>query len=164
MKYCMGCMEQYEDNYDVCPYCGYIENSPPVNSLQMVPGSILADRYIVGRSIGSGGFGVTYIGWDAVLETKVAIKEYLPSEFATRAYGSTDVTVFSGDKQEQFESGMKRFVDEAKRLAKFSSSKGIVNIFDSFEFNNTSYIIMELLEGETLAQLLEREKTIPPDL
>ncbi|SFC28261.1 Stk1 family PASTA domain-containing Ser/Thr kinase [Ruminococcus albus] len=163
MKYCMGCMEQYEDEYNICPHCGYAENTPPVNSLQIVPGSILADRYIVGRSLGSGGFGVTYIGWDALLETKVAIKEYLPSEFSSRAYGSTEITVFSGAKQEQFESGMNRFVDEAKKLAKFGNSSGIVQIIDTFEVNNTAYIIMELLEGETLAQRLEREKTIPPE-
>ena len=162
-KYCMGCMEQYEDEFDVCPYCGYLEGTKPEQALHMEPGSILQERFIVGKSIGYGGFGVTYIGWDALLEHKVAIKEYLPSEFSTRMPGVTQVTVFNGDKSEQFRDGLRQFVQEAKKLAKFNNVEGIVKIYDSFEENNTAYIVMEYLEGETLAQRLEREKTIDPD-
>ena len=98
-KFCMGCMEQYEDEFNVCPHCGYIEGTLPEQALHMEPGSILQERYIVGRAIGFGGFGVTYIGWDAMLEHKVAIKEYLPSEFSTRMPGVTQVTVYNGDKR-----------------------------------------------------------------
>ena len=163
MKTCLGCMTQYDDKLNICPECGYKEGTEPDNALHIKPGTILADRYIVGKVIGFGGFGVTYIGWDALLETKVAIKEYLPSEFSTRVVGQTQVTVFSGDKKEQFSDGMKKFVDEAKKLAKFHSTPGIVKIFDSFEANNTAYIIMELLEGETLAEKLKREKKIPEE-
>ena len=160
MKICMGCMEHYKEEYEICPYCGYVEGTPTENPLHMVPGSILQERYIVGKVIGYGGFGVTYIGWDALLETKVAIKEYLPSEFSTRVVGQTEVTIFSGDKEEQFYDGMKKFVEEAQKLAKFHSMPGIVKIFDTFESNNTAYIIMELLEGETLAEKLKKEGTI----
>ena len=163
MKRCLSCMTEYADNLTTCPQCGYAEGTVAENALHMSPGSILADRYIVGKVIGFGGFGVTYIGWDALLETKIAIKEYLPSEFSTRVVGQTQVTVFSGDKQEQFTDGMKKFIDEAKKLAKFHSTPGIVKIFDSFEANNTAYIIMELLEGETLAEKLKREKKISED-
>lgn len=159
----MGCMEQYEDEFDVCPYCGYLEGTKPEQALHMEPGSILQERFIVGKSIGYGGFGVTYIGWDALLEHRVAIKEYLPSEFSTRMPGVTQVTVFNGDKSEQFRDGLRQFVQEAKKLAKFNNVEGIVKIYDSFEENNTAYIVMEYLEGETLAQRLEREKTIDPD-
>ena len=162
-KYCMGCMEQYGDEFNVCPYCGFVEGTKAEQGVHMEPGSILAGRYIVGKVLGSGGFGVTYIGWDALLEHKVAIKEYLPSEFSTRMPGVTQVTVYNGDKQEQFRSGLKQFVNEAKRLAKLSGIEGIVRIFDAFEENNTAYIVMEYLEGETLATRLEREKTIPPE-
>lgn len=159
----MGCMEQYEDEFDVCPYCGYLEGTKPEQALHMEPGSILQKRFIVGKSIGYGGFGVTYIGWDALLEHKVAIKEYLPSEFSTRMPGVTPVTVFNGDKNEQFKDGLRQFVQEAKKLAKFNNIEGIVKIYDSFEENNTAYIVMEYLEGETLAQRLEREKIVTPD-
>ena len=163
MKYCMGCMEQYEDELNKCPYCGYEEGTQAEQALHMEPGSILHERFIVGKALGYGGFGVTYIGWDALLEQKVAIKEYLPSEFSTRMPGVTKVTVYNGDKSQQFNDGLSRFVDEAKRLAKLNNISGIVRIYDSFEENNTAYIIMEYLEGETLSARLKREGKIDPD-
>ena len=162
-KICMGCMESYEDEFDICPSCGYVEGTKASEALHMEPGSILRERYIVGKVLGFGGFGVTYIGWDALLEQKVAIKEYLPSEFSTRVPGQTQVTIFNGAKQEQFEDGLNKFVEESQRLAKFHSLEGIVKIFDSFSENNTAYIIMEYLDGETLSKFLEREKTVSPD-
>ena len=162
-KFCMGCMNQFSEEHKICPHCGYIENTKVEEALHMEPGSILRDRYIVGRALGFGGFGVTYIGWDAILEQKIAIKEYLPSEFSTRVPGQTQITVFSGDKSEQFGDGLTKFVDEAQRLAKFHHEDGVVRIFDSFEANNTAYIIMELLQGETLAEYLKREPKMAAD-
>ncbi len=160
MKICMGCMEKYDDTEHICPYCGYLEGSKPESAQHMEAGSVLAERYIVGKVLGYGGFGVTYIGWDALLEKKIAIKEYLPSEFSTRMAGKCEVTIYSGDKHEQFEDGKKKFIEESRNLAKFHSCGGIVKVFDSFECNDTAYLIMELLEGETLAEKLKREGTI----
>ena len=161
MRRCLGCMEEYPSEYDICPECGYSISQEIENALHMFPGTILHDKYIIGKVIGYGGFGVTYLAWDTVLRTKVAIKEYLPSEFSTRAMGQTQITVFSGDKSKQFNDGMQKFIDEAKRLAKFRNENGIVKVFDSFNENGTAYIVMEYLQGETLAQRLEREKTLP---
>lgn len=162
-KRCMGCMEFYGDEFNICPHCGYVEGTPAEEAIHMEPGTLLHDRYIVGKVLGFGGFGVTYIGWDGKLEQKVAIKEYLPGEFSTRMPGQSTVTVFNGDKQEQFRDGMAKFVDEAKRLARFQNEPGIVKIFDSFYENETAYIIMEFLDGETLTERLACEKTIPED-
>ncbi|MGN1123550.1 MAG: serine/threonine protein kinase, partial [Eubacterium sp.] len=78
----MGCMRDYDENVDVCPYCGYQKDTPVKELYHLVPGTILNKKYIVGKVLGFGGFGVTYIGWDALLEKTVAIKEYLPSELA----------------------------------------------------------------------------------
>ena len=162
-RLCLGCMEKINDKYDVCPYCGYEDGTPPKEAYHIVPGTVLAGKYIVGRVIGYGGFGVTYIGYDGLLEKKIAIKEYLPSEFATRMPGQTEVTVYSGERQEQFYSGIDKFVEEAKRLAQFKEVPGVVRIFDSFTENKTAYIIMEYLEGETLKERLEREKQLSVD-
>ena len=156
-------MEQFEEMYDICPFCGYEVGTPAEDAIHLNPGTMLHDRYIMGRVLGYGGFGVTYIGWDGKLEQKVAIKEYLPSEFSTRMPGQTCVTIFNGDKSEQFAAGLDKFVDEGNRLAKFMNEQGIVKIYDSFQENDTAYIVMEYLEGETLAQRLEREGTIPED-
>ena len=162
-KLCMGCMETYNDKYDVCPHCGYVDGTAPKEAYHLIPGTVIEGRYIVGKVIGNGGFGVTYIGYDPVLNQKIAIKEYLPGEFSTRAMGSPDVTVFSGEKEEQFASGIIKFVEEARRLAKFKHTPGIVDIHDSFQANHTAYIIMEYIDGETLKEKLEREGKISVD-
>lgn len=156
-------METFDDKFELCPYCGYIVGTHAEEAIHIEPGTLLYDRYIVGRVLGYGGFGVTYLGWDGKLEQKVAIKEYLPSEFSTRMPGQSRVTVFNGEKNEQFRDGLSKFVEEAKRLAKFQNEQGIVKIFDSFEENDTAYIVMEYLDGETLTEFLKREKTVDED-
>ena len=154
-RLCMGCMKEYDDQFDICPRCGYVFNTPPEQSYHIAPGSILQQRYIVGRVLGFGGFGITYVGWDYIMGRKVAIKEYLPSEFATRMPTQLKVTVYNGDPEEQFREGLLKTLDEAKRLAKFESVPGVVQIYDCFEANGTSYIVMEFLEGITLKEYLE---------
>lgn len=157
-------MELFGDEFEICPHCGYVVGTHAEEAIHIEPGTLLYDRYIVGKVLGYGGFGVTYLGWDGKLEQKVAIKEYLPGEFSTRMPGQSHVTVFNGEKNEQFHDGLKKFVEEAKHLAKFQNEQGIVKIFDSFEENDTAYIIMEYLDGETLTEYLKREKTIPEDV
>ena len=154
---CYGCMNEYSDEHEICPHCGYVKESKPEEAIQIETGSMLDNRYLIGKAIAYGGLGFTYISWDTQLNRKVAVKEYFPSEFATRVPGQTTVTVFSGDKTNQYNEGLDKFIDEARRLAKFKSEKGIVTIYDSFEENNTAYIIMEYLDGETLTQYLDRE-------
>ena len=160
MKRCLGCMETYSDELNICPHCGYVENSMPEEAIHMIPGTILHGQYIVGKVVGYGGFGVTYIAWDSVLEKRVAIKEYLPSEFSTRMPGKPQLTVFNGDKAQQFNDGLKKFLDEARRLAKFQDEQGIVKIYDCFEENGTAYIIMEYLEGVTLGEFFKGKRNI----
>lgn len=159
-RLCMGCMREYDDRFDICPHCGYIFNTPARQAYHITPGTILNNRYIVGKVLGFGGFGVTYIGWDYVMCRRVAIKEYLPSEFATRAPSQNQVTVYSGDRQEQFREGLAKMMDEARRLAKFDHVSGIVQIFDCFEANGTSYLVMEYLDGVTLKEYLENHGTL----
>lgn len=161
MKRCMGCMEAYENHLSVCPYCAYQAGSQPQEAFHLTPGTRIASRYIVGRALGFGGFGVTYIGWDELLEKKIAIKEYLPSEFATRLPSQTHISVYSGDKAEQFNQGMRRFVEEAQKLAKFKNDSEVVNVYDCVIENDTAYIVMELLEGESLKNYLDREGKMP---
>ncbi len=152
----MSCMNLYDEKFTVCPHCGYVRGTKAAEPHHMEPETILHKKYIVGKVLGFGGFGVTYIGWDAVLNKRVAIKEYLPSEFATRIPGHTEVSVYNKEQSKQlFSSGLQRFIEEAQRLAKFNC-EGIVGIDDAFQENNTAYIVMEYLDGETLSSYLKR--------
>ncbi len=159
---CLGCMSDFDNSVSqICPVCGYDQETPKKEAYHLDPGFLLADRYIIGKSIGSGGFGITYIAWDTVLAKKLAVKEYFPSEFATRMMGTTEVCSYDGEKSYQFEAGLKSFVDEALRLAKLNQMDGIVHIFDSFVDNCTAYIVMEYVEGETLMSLLKANGPMP---
>lgn len=159
---CLGCMEDFEESVgSICPHCGYDQNTGKAENHHIEPGTFLQNRYILGKSIGAGGFGITYIAWDTVLDKKVAVKEYFPSEFATRLMGTTEVCPYDGEKTYQFEMGLESFVDEALRLAKLGTLNSIVHIFDSFVENCTAYIIMEYVGGETLRDKLKANGPMP---
>jgi len=161
MKRCISCFKDIPEELEICPYCGYIEGSSVKATNYLEMGAILASRYIIGNVIGNDKFGVTYIAWDGKLEQRVAIKEYLPNEFSTREPGQTKITVFGGEENAYFRDGMNAFLDEAKRLAKFQNEDGIVKVFNYISENDTAYIVMEYLEGQTLRDLLETKKVIP---
>ena len=162
MKICFGCFEQYDDSFDICPHCGYAEGTEPELATYMRPGAILNERYVIGRALGHGGFSVTYLAWDALLLHKVAIKEYLPSEYATRRPGESRLTIFSGKEGEYFQFGKEKFLDEAKRLSAFQNEDGIVHVYDCFSANETAYLVMEYLDGITLSEYLKKEAAVLP--
>ncbi len=154
MTRCMQCMKEYDG--DKCPYCGYVNGSAECEHYYLPEGTLLAERYIIGKVLGHGGFGITYIGFDKKLGLRVAVKEYLPSEISTRALGETTVTTFSGDKHDAYVYGLGRFIDEAKTMAQFEAHPCIVAVKDYFEANKTAYIVMEYLDGITLGEYLKR--------
>ena len=162
MKICFGCFEQYDDSFNICPHCGYAEGTEPELATYMRPGAILNERYVIGRALGHGGFSVTYLAWDALLLHKVAIKEYLPSEYATRRPGESRLTIFSGKEGEYFQFGKEKFLDEAKRLSAFQNEDGIVHVYDCFSANETAYLVMEYLDGITLSEYLKKEAAVSP--
>lgn len=158
-SYCLNCMSPI-DNQQVCPVCG-----TPVGSLDgfdlqphyLTPGTILHGRYLLGRVLGAGGFGITYIGMDLVLKLKVAVKEYFLMNHVSRTT-STGMLVFSypGTYAHSFQEGKLRFLEEARVLAKMDKLEAIVGVKDFFEENNTAYIVMEYIEGTTLANLVRQ--------
>ena len=116
------------------------------------------EEYELVRVLGFGGFGITYLGFDHHLDKGVAIKEYLPSDLATR---TTDGSVapqaskFRGDFQE----GLERFLEEARTLARFDH-RHIIKVHRYFEAHGTAYIVMEYAEGETLLAYLADKGTL----
>lgn len=156
---CKMCFQDIDQSY-VCPFCGFDNHTEVREPYFLHPGEILCERYAIGQAVGAGGFGVTYAAWDTLLRRRVAIKEYLPGEFSTRLPGASKVTVYGGEKEEQFEGGLEKFYEESMRLARFREVPGIVQIYDCFRENGTAYIVMEFLEGETLGERLKRDAKI----
>ena len=153
---CNACFEKYDKSLDICPYCGYEEGSPAEEPYFLTPGMELENRYIIGKALGFGGFGITYKAWDKNLNIVVAVKEYYYTGIATRVPGTQDVTIYAHNRSAEYKHFLTRFLDEARYTAKFSSNNNIVNVYEFFEANNTAYIVMEFLEGTTLGDILRR--------
>lgn len=158
MKLCMGCMNQIEEHLSTCPYCGFNETTLRQESYYLDPGTIVGGKYIVGKVMSYGGHTVSYLGLDAEVNRKVIVKEYLPSDFSTRSEGEKEVTIYSGDGQEQFEQGLTNFLNEANRIEQLQNPEGIARIYDCVVENETGYVISEYVEGHTLKEILDSGK------
>ena len=152
---CLGCMEDFQ-GYP-CPKCGFDPQQIRGNEYALPPQTILAGKYLVGRVLGQGGFGITYIGWDIALERKVAIKEYYPNGQANRTPGTRVLTWYTSDNALQArQAGMEMFLKEARKMARVDDIPGVVRVRDLFRENDTAYIVMDFVEGETLKARLKR--------
>ena len=159
MKRCPSCMKIIEDDLEKCPYCGYNVSASKELTFFLPPGTILNNRYYIGKVLGSGGFGITYIAHDIRLDRTVAIKEYFPTGLATRSLDGSTVQTYSGEYGSQFHAGLERFISEARRLAEFGNVPGIVQIHDCIYANGTGYIIMDYLNGSTVKALVRKRGT-----
>lgn len=159
---CMNCFN-IKGQYDVCPFCGYAEGTPPKQPHHLVPGTILRNQFIIGTVIGFGGFGITYKCFDTTLGVTVAVKEFYPAGLVNRSPGESQVGLLSGEKAEQYKEQLKRFLMEAQSVAKFGKAKDIVNVYDFFEQNGTAYIIMEYIDGILLKDYLEKQGAMHPE-
>lgn len=155
MNRCSNCFAETQDY--PCSHCGY-DPSKEENLSYALTSSILGGRYLIGRMLGQGGFGITYVGWDLALEMKVAIKEFYPSGHVNRYAGMGSCLVWNNGTQAiQFrENGMKSFLKEARKMAKVSNIKEVVGVRDIIQDNETAYIVMDFIEGETLKARLLR--------
>ena len=152
-------MKRLNKQVAFCPHCGKSASEPNAPH-QLACGTILNGKYLVGRAIGEGGFGITYVGLDLNLELKIAIKEFFPNGFATRSSSVSNTVTINNSQGGYFNDSKNLFLREAKSLAKFSSEKGIVDVRDYFTENNTTYIVMEYMEGGTLSARL-KNKGVP---
>ena len=139
-----------------CKFCGWqpgLGNPSPA----LAHGVVLDGRYRIGRVLGHGGFGITYLAWDDNLHLQLAIKEYLPRDSATRAPDRMSLAIFSGAAEEQFAYGLDRFLEEARSLARYDQHPGIVTVKNFFRAHGTGYCVMEYVEGITLRRYLEQQ-------
>lgn len=148
--FCENCFEETEEA--VCKSCGFDSADSAPDPSMIAPGSVLLNRYVIGRVIGKGGFGITYLAYDALVGRKIAIKEYFPYGVACRTAGEVSVT--SDDSAEAFKLGAEKFYNEARLVSKFNGNPNITGVYDCFYENNTVYIVMEYLHGQTLKEYI----------
>ncbi len=156
MRRCYGCMQEFADEFELCPHCGFIVGTAQEVKSHLPCGTKLSGgRYVVGKVLGYGGFGITYIAWDTKRNRRVAVKEFFPNALSTRSEGETVVSCYNSKSEKFFKEGVRKMLDEGERLSKFHKNESIVNVYDFFEANKTAYIVMEYLEGKDLKKYLE---------
>ena len=158
VRRCMKCMYPLTAGETVCPECGRAYGSANAETFALKPGTILEGKYLVGEMLGQGGFGITYIGFDLLLEQKVAIKEYYPMSTGMVSREGHSTVVWSSammgktGTQKVFDS----FLKEARKMAKLGGIPGVVGVKSVFIQNETAYIVMDFIEGETLLKKLQK--------
>lgn len=139
----------------ICPRCGYDNRGVQNIPYALRPGTLLNGKYVVGNVLGQGGFGITYVGFDRILEVKVAIKEYYVSGVSTRT-GATQKVYWMKNPGD-----MSHFITEGRRMARLDRMPEIARVRDIFYENQTAYIVMDYVEGETLTSYLKRTGPMP---
>ena len=156
LEYCPYCMSPVKPG-EPCETCRLTAGSYTPAARHLPPGTVLQGRYLLGRVLGEGGFGITYIGRDLVLGLKVAVKEYFPADKATRDAGvSVEVSSYMGNSSSLYLRGKANFLREAQTIARLDRQPNIVSVKDFFETNNTAYIVMEYIDGTTFKELVEQ--------
>ena len=153
-KLCMGCMREYDERNGVCPNCGADNRGIPRDASQLRPGIYLKQgRYLVGLSLGSNKYNITYIGCDIKTGEKIVIKEYFPREYCSRQKESGQVKIKDKQNYETFQQGTKDFSRDGQDMIALRNP-GMVRMRDVFTENGTIYQIMDYLEGNTLGEIL----------
>lgn len=155
---CENCFAPLSGQEARCPYCGFAREDLATRQPLALPiETILLGKYVIGKVLGMGGFGITYLAYDLTLNRRVAIKEYYPSALTGRIPGGASVAAISGEKGQEFERGARKFYEEAKMISCFNGNPNIISVYEFFYQNNTAYYAMEYLEGTDLAHYLLAE-------
>ena len=158
MKICYNCFHEVKASDKHCGNCGYdLSEDNDRKYPQALPcGSVLHGQYIIGRVLGQGGFGITYVAQEYNTGELVAIKEYFPGNMSTRS-GSVSVQAFNLQISDGFAYGKKVFLEEATTLSRFKDNPNIVSVRQFFEENGTAYFVMEYIDGESLKNYVRRK-------
>ena len=150
---CPNCFVYLTGGESYCGCCGYDINEAPKTQFALPPSTLLNNRYIVGRVLGAGGFGITYLSFDTITNKVVAIKEYFPGEICTR---SADKSVQPYRLVSAYNEGMHKFHNEAQLINSLQSCPWVVSVMAFFYENNTSYLVMEYIDGTTLSKIVKQ--------
>lgn len=150
---CMNCMEDSAEGV-VCPHCGFRKDEPQMRHA-LPYRTILQGRYIVGKAKKSNGEGVTYIGYDMVLNSKIELREFFPQTLCERLEASAGIRVIGGSEI-IFDECLANFLNYSREVAHLRELSAIEQIYDIFEENNTAYTVAEWNESITLRYFIER--------
>ena len=151
-RFCGNCFNNSLNDQQICTICGFNNKLNHIKAPHSLPaGTILNGRYIIGRVLGQGGFGITYTARDHQTGQLAAIKEFFPDSMATRT-DRTTVTPFYGERGENFTYGRSSFLQEAETMAQFIGNPNIIRVYSYFEENGTAYFVMEYVDGVSLQE------------
>lgn len=153
-KLCGNCFSPVKGKK--CSSCGYTEEDSVSEYDALAVGTVLNDRYVIGRLLGRGGFGITYLAYDQNESRAVAIKEYYPDKTAVRANDNITVEPMTTFQADDFSDGLERFFSEAAIIMKFRESSDIMGLYDVFRSNGTAYYAMEFFNGISLKAYVEK--------
>ncbi len=150
---CLRCRyEGIEDGEDTCPRCQtYL---PPLMRDMLPRGAVLENgKYRLNYPLGRGGFGITYHSHHLGFDRAVAIKEFFPHQSVVRDGAALLISIDMPQQNDYFKA-LDRFMKEGQTLYDLTHPN-VVRVHDLFRFNNTAYIVMELIEGRTLREILD---------
>ena len=160
---CVGCMKPLTAE-GRCAYCGLQQDKYRPIPRCLRPGMCLRDRYVLGRVLGEGSFGISYIAWDCLLDPVVAIKEYFPASLVSRHISEededTNVYIYEKRESQKYQESLKKYLGEAKSLSAYYDLDGIVSVRDFFYANNTAYIVMGYVDGISVKEYVEKNGPI----
>ena len=150
---CMNCMSDMQGK-DVCPFCGHRRDEPQKEGALLF-GTVLQDRYAVGRARKANGEGIVYIGLDCALNIPVEIHEYFPASLAERGADGRTVRALGGSES-VFQENLTEFLRYSREIAHMRELSFIVLIYDIFEENGVAYTVSEWNDSITLRYFVER--------
>ncbi len=152
-RFCYRCMEKYDSDQHICPYCGFDETTPH-NANYITPGTVLRDRYLVGVLLECNGEGAAYIGHDLSTDCKVMLREYMPVNFCTRVKNKATISV-NYNNLAKYKAFMAEYTELNKSLARLRNNSNIEQVLDMFADNNTTYTVFEYIEGQKMLDYLK---------
>ena len=153
LKLCFGCMEPLSSDETVCLHCGYDQHTTCLANY-LKPGTVLHERFLVGKMLSANGEGVTYIGYDTSVDCKILIREYFPERLCSRMPNSAAISV-NPEHLAQYKALMAEYTELNKALARLRNLSHLNPALDMFAENNTTYAVYEYLEGSTLLDYLK---------
>lgn len=127
---------------------------------QLKSGSLLqGGKYRIEKVLGQGGFGITYLATQELLDRKVCIKEFFFKDSCVRTQAGAVALGTVGNK-ELVERFLQKFIKEAKTISRLDHPN-IIRILDVFKENGTAYYVMDFIEGGSLEQKVKQNGALP---